>query len=564
MIFTQYDIYLKRMNSVLIRKNIILLLILFAAAGFTVSAQEKSDGEGTVKPVLAIVPVFGKDVPVYIPKVIDKLMEAKIEKIDTYRIMPKEELQKFFDDNGIVLKTVPRIEDLNKYADKIGADQVLFGKVSPQGEGYSLETRVYDAEKKEVLIADKETAANLKGLDGAVEGLTRKIVKKIFPPEVVTEVEKTLDQEKETKKEEQVKENINTFSDLVEKDPEKALELFDEPARTALEDKVKEQVVQGEIQNLFEEEKARKAREKKRKWQHWTAFTLETLDQFGNLFGSLAEYERVNSLLYWNKYMNNMFIDDPYENYRRSVDDFGGFLAQKYVFSGLGNLGLGIGINYMLDDAYSFTAAGKYLFSAFYTLNALGDAASALTDQLSFISLRKYLEYAHATSDFTAKYNAYRDSLIFPTIARYATYAFWGAGYTGMVIAALLPGERSPMIVSEKARRFLSWGSGLAGLGNIVSGLALNYRGKAEESWITETSPSGTIGDNLGDIYTLVADILSYTSYGLLIGGSALSAVGLLSSAEEGTDNGTGKDNLSFNVVPSAEGTSLVVRLRME
>ena len=133
-----------------------------------------------------------------------------------------------------------------------------------------------------------------------------------------------------------------------------------------------------------------------------------------------------------------------------------------------------------------------------------------------------------------------------------------------MVIAALLPGERSPMIVSEKARRFLSWGSGLAGLGNIVSGLALNYRGKAEESWITETSPSGTIGDNLGDIYTLVADILSYTSYGLLIGGSALSAVGLLSPAEEGTDNGTGKDNLSFNVVPSAEGTSLVVRLRME
>lgn len=567
MIFLEYDIYLENMMILFPKKTIILLLVLIALQAGAGFSQETGSGDKAEKPSLAIIPVFSKDVPIYIPKVVDKLVDAKIEKINTYQVLPKEDLEKFFGDNGIELKSLPKIEDIDTYADQLNVDQILFGKVVPEGTGYKLETRVYDTKKKEFLITDSESAPNLKGLDGAVEGLARNIVQTIFPPEVVTEVEKTLDTEKETKKEAQVKENINTFADLVEKDPEKALELFDEPARTALEDKVKEQVVQGEIQNLFEEEKAAKAREKKRKWQHWTAFSLKTLDQLGNLFGSLAEYERINSLILWNKYMNNQFIDDPYSKYKQSNLDFGGFLAQKYVFSGLGNIGIGVGLNYMLDDAFSFTPAAKYIFSISYGLNTLGNAVSALTNQLSFISLRKYLEYANATADFTGKYNAYRDSLVFPTIARYTTYGFWGIGYTGMVVAVLLPGERSPMIVSEKARRLLSWGSGLAGLGNITAGLALNYRGKAEESWITDNSPTGTIGDSLTKGYSLTADILSYTAYGLLVGGTVLSVAGLLSPAEGAgskVQGNTKESNLSFRVVPAGNETSLVVQLRLE
>lgn len=549
------------------KKIIILLLVLIilqAGAGFS---QETGSGDKAEKPSLAIIPVFSKDVPIYIPKVVDKLVDAKIEKINTYQVLPKEDLQKFLGENGIELKSLPRIEDIDKYAAQLNVDQILFGKVVPEGTGYKLETRVYDTKEKKFLITDSEIAPNLKGLDGAVEGLARKIVQTQFPPEVVTEVQKTLDTEKETKKEAQVKENIDTFADLVKKDPEKALELFDEPARTALEDKVKEKVVEGEIQNLFEEEKAAKAREQKRKWQHWTVFSLVTLDQFGNLSGSLAEYDRINSLIYWNKYMNNQFQDDPYRQYRQSTMDFSGSLSMTYVFSGLGNIGIGVGIHSMLDDAYSFSPAGKYLFTLFYGMNTLGDAFSALTDQLSFISLRRYLEYAQATSDFTAKYTSYRESLLLPAISRYTAYGLWSIGYAGMITAALLPGEHSPMIVSKKARNLLSWGSTLAGLGTIASGLALNYRGKAEESWITDNSPTGTIGDSLTKRYSVTADILSYTAYGLLVGGTVLSVAGLLSPAEGAGGNGqdnTKESNLSFRVVPAGNETSLVVNLRLE
>ncbi len=555
------------MRSGLYRKlsSTIILLFLILITAFS---EENGPKNSVKKPVLVILPLFSKDVPAYIPKVVDKLLEAKLDKIHIYTIMPDGEVNQFLVKQGIELKTEPQLDYLKKYSELIDADQVMYGIIRSENNEYKLATRIYDVKKKEIVLRDTEIAANIRKLDVAADKITRKIITTLFPPAVVTKAEKLLNKAADTKKEAQVKQNLEDFAAIAEKNPEKALSLVSEPARKALEntvkEKVKKEVVHEEIQNLFEKEKKEKALALKRKWQLWITFSLETLNQVGNLFGSLAEYERINSLLYWNKYMNNVLTDDPYNNYQQSVSDFGGFLSQKYVFSGLGNIGIGIGLNYMLVDSFTFSSTGKYLFSVFYGLNNLGNAVATLTDQLSFFSLRKYLEYTHVTSDFTAKYNAYRDSLVFSTIARYTTYGLWSIGYTGMVVAALLPGDRSPMIVSQKARRLLSWGSGLIGFGNITSGLALNYRGKAEESWITDTSPSGAIGDSLTNNYTLTADILTYSSYVLLVGGSVLSVVGLLLPAEEETGNSQAGKNVSFNVVPSSEGTSLVVRLRLE
>lgn len=567
LIFRKIAIYLIRMNIIRFWKKAIFLIIYLAVttAGFSQDAKE-GEAEET-KPVLAIIPVFSRDVPVYIPKVVDKLLDAKIEKIGTYSIMDRDLLQGFLDDNGIVLKRLPGIDDLKKYSDKIGADQILLGRVGPEGEGYSLETKVFDVEKGEIILSDTETAPNLRGLDQAVDSLTRRIVQQIFPPEVVTEVEKVLDEEKDTKKEAQVKESIESFAELVEKDPDKALEMFDEPARKALEDKVKEKVVHEEIQNLFEQEKEEKARAAKRKRQLWTVFGLETFNQIGNLFNSLAEYERLDSLLYWNKYMNNQFSDDPYSSYTRSVKDYGGFLSQRYILSGIGTAAKGFVIGYMLDDTLSFTPLGRKIFAVSYGLNTLGNAVSTLTTQLGYISLHYYLEYANADSDFTVKYNKYRDSLVWSEISRYTAYGFWGLGYTGMIVSSLLPGEKEGMIVSESSRSLLKWGSFITGAGVFASGIAMNYRGIAEESWITVNSPSGIIGDDLTKNYTLIADIATYTSYALAAAGSAMSVIGLLIPPDRSTGESPVKkneENLSFNFVQSPEGPSLIVNLRLE
>lgn len=557
----------------LTKRLFILLFFLFLVllSGFTEDngkVPATANGETLKKPTLVILPLISKDISVYIPKVVDKLLEAKLEKINTYAILPKEDVDNFLEKQGIVLKTEPQLDYLKKYSDLLDVDQIMYGIIRSENKEYKLVTRIYDVKKQKIILKDTETSANIRQLDSAADNLTRKIIKRLFPPAVVKKAEKELNKDADTKKEAQVKKNLADFAALAEKNPEKALSLVAKPARKALEnsvkEKVKKEVVHEEIQNLFEKEKAEKAREKKRKWQLWTTFGLNTLGQLGNITGSLAEYERINSLLYWNKYMNNQFQDDPYRTYKQSVYDFGSFVSQKYLFSGAGNIAVGIGMNYMLGDTFTFSPVGKYLFSVFYGLNTLGNAISTLTTQLQFFSFHKYLVYADASADFTSKYSAYRDSLIWPEIARYTTYGLWGLGYTGMIVSALLPGEKSSMIVSEKARRLLSWGSGLTGIAAIISGMALNYYGLAEESWITEKSPSGSIGDSLTKQYSLTADILTYTSYGLLLAGGTMSVIGLLMRGDASPPKSTKENTVSFDVVPSAEGTSMVVTLGVD
>ncbi len=549
-----------------VRKLIPPLLLFLVLTG--VSAEDTAVTKDSRKPTLVLLPLISKDVPVYIPKVVDKLLEAKLEKINTYTLLPKEDVDTFLEKQGIVLKTEPQLEYLKKYSDLLDVDQILYGIIRSEGSGYKLVTRIYDVKKQQIVLRDTEKADNLRHLDNAADALTRQIINQLFPPAVIKKAEKELNKAADTKKEAQVKKNLADFAALAEKNPEKALSLVAAPARKALEntvkEKVKKEVVHEEIQNLFEKEKAQKAREAKRKWQLWTTFGLNFLSQLGNVSGSLARYERGNSLLYWNKYMNDQFQNDPYRAYKQSVNDFNNFSSQYYQFSGVGTTAVGIAMNYMLDDTFTFSSAGKYLFSVFYGLNTLGNAVSTLTTQLQFLSLHKYLLYADASAGFTEKYTAYRDSLIWPEVARYTTYGLWGLGYTGMVISALLPGEKSPMIVSEKARRLLSWGSGLTGIAAILSGLAMNYYGMAEESWITDNSPSGSIGDSLTKQYSLTADILTYTSYGLLLGGGALSLIGLLLPEKITPVKGAKGSKVSLNVVQSGGATSLVVKVRME
>lgn len=60
--------------------------------------------------------------------------------------------------------------------------------------------------------------------------------------------------------------------------------------------------------------------------------------------------------------MNDDFAYNPYDSYKRSVNDYEGFTAINYLFSGLGNITIGVGINYLLDDSLAFSKTGRYLF----------------------------------------------------------------------------------------------------------------------------------------------------------------------------------------------------------
>ncbi len=559
---------LKKKKCLLILLLIFISFVLIYAEDDISANTAETEGDISVKPAMVIIPLFSEDVPAYVPKVTDKLIRSKIQKIDTYNILPEEDLTKFLKENDITVSRERILEELEKYSGSLKVDQILYGNIRFEDDEYVLDTKIFDVKNKNIILTDTEAASDIRHLESAADALTRKVVKKLFSPEIVDKAEKVLDAETDAKKEAQVKDSLADFADLAEKDPEKALELVNEPARKAIEatvkEKVKEEVVQEEIQNLFEKEKEEKAYALKRKRQFWTIFTFESLNQIGNLFSILALTERENSLFSWNKYMNDDFAYNPYDSYKRSVNDYEGFTAINYLFSGLGNITIGVGINYLLDDSLAFSKTGKYLFSISYGMNTLGNAVATLSSQLSFISMHKYLEYSYTDTDFTSKYNAYRDSLLWPAAARYTAYGLWGLGYAGIITSYFLPGERKPMIVSRKARRLMSWGSALTGFGNISSNLAMKYRGEVEELWINENASGAVIGDTSYGSKEITAEIFTYTSYGLILGGSVLTIMGLLMPGEEITANKPEEKNITFNIIPAENGASVLVNLRME
>ncbi|MCD6397077.1 MAG: hypothetical protein J7L71_06020, partial [Spirochaetaceae bacterium] len=108
----------------------------------------------------------------------------------------------------------------------------------------------------------------------------------------------------------------------------------------------------------------------------------------------------------------------------------------------------------------------------------------------------------------------------------------------------------------------------LISIGNITSGMANNFRGKAEEYWITDNSPSGTIGDSSYTGNYITSEILYYSTYAIYLGGAVLTYIGLTYHGS-GTDADTASvnsdsSNLSFAVVPAPGGVTAVARLRLD
>ena len=541
---------------------IILLTLTTAVPAFA------EDGSGNVatsdaneKPAIILVPLGGDDVPSYIPMIVDRLFEAKIDKTEAYSIFTREELAAVLDENDITLPETINEEIALEIGQRLGMDQVLFGDVTAENSDFIIETKIMDVEKGAVISKDSERSKDIKGLEEAVGKLTRSIVRNVLPEELVAEAVKTLDKAEQTDKEVAASESITAFEKLAEEDPEQALEMVGEPAREAIKETVREEIVEEEIQDLFEKEKEEKALVKKRKRQFWTMFSLEGLNQIGNLTGSLAAVMNTASLYSWSNYMNDNFMNDPYRQYLDNFQAYKGLQTFNYIFSAGGNTGLTLSHALFMDDVYSFSKTGRQVFALSYTLNIIGNAVSVLTNQLSFGSLHYYSEYSAATTDFTSKYENYRDLYGLSQIARYTTYGLWGVGLTGMLTASFLPGEETPMILSARSGLMLTLGGAFLSIGNVTSGLSVDYQGRAETAWINEHAKSDWVGPSLYDDYKLTADIFTYSSYGMFVIGGALTYLALILPSGN-TDKAVDSREISFSVVPDMEGFGAVVSWR--
>jgi hypothetical protein len=520
--------------------------------------------ESFPKKSIILVPIGADDVPSYIPMIVERLLALKIDSSDAYFVFDREIFDNMLKEASI---TLPQKID-NATALKIGKEleinHVLYGTISLNGTDYVIKTRVMDVETGVVISEDTESATDIKGLETAVGKLTRSIVSTILPEEIVAEAVESLDEAEKVGDEAAVEASVTAFEQLVEENPEEALALVNEDVRTAIEETVREDIVEEEIQILFDQEKI----DKKKIWQFWTVVGLETAVQVGNILGSAAVDLRLDANLYWSNYMNNIFIDDPYRSYKKTMEGFQGNQALNMLFTAGGNFGLAYMYKTVPADLFSFTDIGRKTFLISNMLQITGYITQTTSSQLGFYAQRKYLEYSTATTNFTEKYDAYRSAYIWPMISKYSSTGLFALGITGMVTAALLPGEKTPMILSAKSRKFLTWGQSLISIGNLTSGIGNNLRGSAEESWISENSPSGIIGDSNYLSTYISSQVFYYSTYALYIGGAVLTWMGLssdgLSSGKGSAAEDTSMSNMSFSIFPGENGITAVARLRLD
>ncbi len=544
---------------------LLIYIIIFFSLGSVISSFAEEGSDDITKPGIILVPLGGEDVPSYIPMIVDRLFEAKIDKTEAYAIFTREELAAILKEKDITLPDYITDEIALEIGERLGMDQVLYGSIGLEGSDYIINSKIMDVETGTVISDDMERTSDIKGLETAVGKLTRTIVQTVLPAEAVAAAVQTLDAAEKTEKEADVEESISAFEKLAEEDPEQALEMVGEPAREAIRETVREEIVEEEIQILFEEDKAEQDLIKRRKKQLRRTLILEGAVQLGNIMGSIAAEQRIDSISYWNYYMNDTsFNNDYYNSYKDKFKTYQGLQLFNFLFTGGSNLGLAASHHYFLDDIFMFSDFGRRVFALSYISQFAGYAASTLANQLGFWAQRNYLEYNMATDNFTEKYEAYRDVHFFARIARYSSYGFWTLGLGGMIASNYIPGEQKPMILSGKAKRLMFFGGGLLGLGNVTSGLAVNYRGQAEEFWISERSPSGVIGDSVYSVKYITSEVFTYLSYALFIGGGVLTYMGLTESPVAVSSNKQIDNSLAFSVLPSGNGITAVVRLRLD
>jgi len=306
--------------------KICIILIFTLFVGIPVFAQDDIEKNNIV-----ILPLEGKDVPTYIPMIVEKLFAAKIEKTEAYFIFDREIFDNILKENDITLPKKITDEIALEIGKKLEINHILYGKIIQDNNDFVISTKVLDSNDGSVISKDTERASDIRGLETAVGRLTRSIVKTVLPEEFVEEAVQTLDNSEQTDKEAEVQESISVFEDLAEENPEEALALVGEPAREAIKETIREEVVDEEIQLLYDKEKA----DKKRVWQFWSIIGIESVVQFGNVFGIAAADLRFESVMSWNNYMNNIFTgEDPYWNYRDDLENGEPLQVLNYLFSG--------------------------------------------------------------------------------------------------------------------------------------------------------------------------------------------------------------------------------------
>jgi hypothetical protein len=523
---------------------------------------------------IAVLPFFSSESSRVIPMLAERLFIRKLEGTGAYRVLDRDRLIDKLTSMGIPIPDPDSMEEVIEAAREAGIDRIVYGTIQKRGSLYEIQTELFDGSTGERTLVEQAEAVGIEDLDFAAERLTRAIGRNLLPEPIQAQVEKQLDDEATARQDASSGDSLAEISELARTDPDAALERLEEPAREAIRSRVKEEVkeearkevVTEEIQKLYEEEKETERQRKIRLWQFWSNVGFTGLDYWASVSGAMALNRRFESTKYWGSYMLNLY--DPYRSYEAYYDEYRayrGFMISYYLSEGIAAGGKAAAQLFYRPENFGVPSGGRKLYATSLITKSAADLGFYTAAAFGFGALRSYNEYQSLlkTDNFIEQnevYEEYRSAYNWYRYGSIGSYALLGAGAATLTFALLADGESEPIARSGKARFFTILGQSLSAVGNVSSGIALSYRAKMEEQWISEKSDP-FVPEDVYQMYQNRFLVWSGITLGMWLAGLSSQLYALNLPSSQSADSGVSDEisPVSFYVVPVPGGMQAVL-----
>jgi len=541
------------------------LLPLAAQDAGTVGAEtavetEAASGSRTI----AIVPIIPQGAPDYTALVMNRLLQQNMDRTEalestllTEAEIPSADGIDMYDDPEVLVQALSSLGRLNN------SRYVAAGTINKQGSQYRIKMVIVDAEKNRLVMRDENTAVGLQDVDRVVRKITDAVIAREFPAVVREKVQEM--RKAEARENARMRDDLAALEELAEEDPEAAIKKLPETVQRAVTEKAKQEVVQEEIEQLYEQEKTETRNARIRKWQKYAMLGGYGFRFLSDMLLDMSSQSRMKSLRSWSLYMNDYLSSDPYNEYRHFHESSNAMAVSSYIMGSLGSGALGYSYMYMLDDVIEIKKGSRNLLALANTLYLSGRGLSYLSGTLGYLSMDMYDLYIgeHSTpEEISDRYDTYRTSHLIYEISRYTSLSLQLAGAAGIAALYLLPGEKEQLVLSDSSGFQLGLGNILSGAGAICGQVALNLYAQGIESSIKARSPSGNPDADVSEMFNTYALTTGAGAAALYTVSAVVTAKAIKNGNSKKTAHSERRMPFTIAVVPAEHGMTVGFQVR--
>ncbi len=523
-----------------------LILMLFLVVGGDLHGQELEAGSTGVEKEtevteIALVPFITLNGPGYTSMLMDKLVQQNFDRTDVLHssLIPKSESPA---KEGIP-EDLPEdvlIHSLVNIGKQTGSRYVAAGSIGKDGAQYRIKMIIVDTKTEKEVLTSEKLAVGLEDVDRVIRDITDELITAEFPAPVQEKVQKI--RKADARENAMMRDDLAALEQLAEEDPEEAIKKLPETVQRAVTEKAREDVVQEEIQQLYQTEKEEKRVARNRKWQKYEMLTGYGFRFISDLLLDASLQSNIRALRYWSLYMNNYLEGDPYNEYRHFQQGANGLGIGGFINGSLGSGALAYSYLFLRDDALEIRVGSRgwlALFNSFYLAGRVASQASGGVGYYSMGLFDRYMGMSIVDGDtpeeVTKGYKEYRDIYDYYTIARYSALSLQLVGAVGIAATYFWPGEREMLVLSDRAGNMLGIGNVCVGAGTILGQAALNMYLQGIEASIKARSPSGNPEANPEVMYNTYAVTLGMGALALYTTSAIISTRALVKAPADRT-----------------------------